>query len=232
MKSFLIILLVAICLNSYSKNRKVLTLDDYPSNNHISFEFAFGAGRSFTEVYTGFGVDNGSIATFFPSSGGLLKFSTNFFNDSRWSCGLSYAYQLGGLNNLYENGDGSNDRTILTPTIRFAPFLIKKGKVNIGAGLNAVLSNTLEIEAKLPKEEQFVKYEFKKAYGPTFLIEYQENFNDWAGGRVGLSYNYLRYELSSMKYNNLDLILESAPYEMINHSAVSLDLYIAFYVFL
>ena len=64
------------------------------------------------------------------------------------------------------------------------------------------------------------------------MIEYQENFNKWAGGRIGLSSKYMHYELSSLEFNNRPLNLSTAPYDMLEHSAVSLDYYFAFFVYL
>lgn len=232
MKFFLIVFFNVFYFNSFSQKNRVFTLDDDYEPSYISFEFGLGGGRGFTTIDTGFEVDDGSMVTFLPSSGALFKFSANFFHKKRLTYGLSYSYQLGGLSNLYENGDGDNTRKILTPTIRFAPFLSNKGKFNLGVGLNMVLSNYLEVEAKLPTETLFARYDFKRSYGPTVMAEYQEDLYKWAGWRIGLSYNYMHYELSSMKLNNVPLRFIAAPYDMIEHSASSVDYYVAFYVYL
>lgn len=223
MKIFLIVVFTVFFFTAFSQKNRVFTLDDDYDPSYISFEFGMGGGKSFTTIDTGFEVDNGTMVTFFPSSGALFRFSANFFHKVRWTYGLSYSYQFGGLNNLYENGDGDNTRKIITPTIRFAPFLIKKGKINLGLGLNMVFSNYLKVNAKLPTETLFARYDFKRSYGPTVMAEYQEDINKWAGGRIGLSYNYMHYELSSFELNNIPLNLTAAPYDMMEHSAASID---------
>lgn len=229
---FLILAILSIVFNGYSKDKKILTLDDHPGNNHFSFEIGIGGGKGFTTIDTGFEVDNGSIVTFFPGGGGLFRLSGNFFRGERWTFGLDVTSLIGGLNNEYENGTGDNISNILTPTIRYAPILIKKGKINLGLGYNYVFSNYLEITAKLPRETQTARYNFKKSSGPSFMIEYQEHFNKWSGARVGLNTAYMNYELSSIKFNNTEININAAPLDMMEHSAISLGLYLGIYVFL
>lgn len=229
---FCLFLGFALTIQVQSKNKKILTLDDHPANNHFSFELGIGGGKGFTTIDTGFEVDNGSIVTFFPGGGGLFRASGNFFRGERWTFGLDLTYLIGGLNNEYENGTGDNVSNILTPTIRYAPILFNKGKINLGLGYNYVFSNYLEITAKLPNTTQSARYNFKKSSGPSIMIEYQEHFNKWSGARVGLNTTYMNYKLSSIIFNNIEINKNAAPLDMMEHSSISLGLYLGIYVFL
>lgn len=224
--------LLSFSLKSNSKEYKVLTLDDPSRNHHFSFELNLGGGQGYKEIYTGFDVDDGSIAVFFPGGGMLAGCAFNFFHGSRLQYGLSYQFQSGGLNLVYENASGDNNRKVFIPTLRFAPVVFEKSKINIGAGMNIVISNYLKITAEQPGETQEALYSFKNNVGPNYFLEYQQNVNKWSGGRIGLSYSRWRYELDSFEFNNTPVNISYAPYEMQNSRSGSIHLYFGLYVYL
>lgn len=231
-RSFMFLLLLVFTQNAFSKDYKVLTLDDHSSNNHFSFELNLGGGQGFKEIYTGFVVDDGSIAVFFPGGGLLAGCAFNFFHGNRLQYGLSYQFQSGGLNQIYENATDANNRNVLIPTIRFAPVVFGKAKINVGAGINLVISNHLKITAELPGEIQEVLYTFKNNVGPNFFLEYQQNYNKWSGWRIGLTHSRWEYELDSFNYNNIPVDINYAPYEMQYSKAGSIHLYFGVYVYI
>lgn len=220
------------CFSSLSKDKKVLTLD-YHQTNFISFEGDVGPRFGKTSINTGFIANNGSRVSYYPGYGIQGKLSFNYFNGLRWTYGVTYSIQSGSLNKEYENGSGVNIVEVVTPIVRFAPLLFHNNtcKINIGIGLDAVISNSLEVNAKIPEEVHAV-YDFKKSFMPTLMIEYQAILGKHTGMRFGVSGHKLKNELSSFKFNNQTYDPSVAPSGMINHTVFNSDIYIGVFVFL
>lgn len=232
MKQIFAFIFCLICFPSLSKDKKVLTLDDHKTN-FISFEIDYGGRFGKTALNTGFYAENGSPVTFYPGSGIQGQLSVNYFHGLRWTYGVSYSIQSGSLNKVYDNGSGSNTVQIITPIIRYAPLLYHKNKckVNIGIGLDAVISNSLEVNVKLPGELK-TEYYFKKSFGPTVLLEYQAALSKHMGFRFGVSGHHLKSELTSFKFNNEVYDADYESSHIMKYSVINPNVYIGLYVFL
>lgn len=207
-------------------------MDDHKTN-YISFEGDFGGRFGKTAVYTGFNAGDGSRVTYYPGTGIQGKLAVNYFHGLRWTYGLTYSIQSGGLDKLYDNGSGVNTVGVVTPIVRFAPFLFHKNtcKINIGIGLDAVVSNSLKVNADMLEEVNTV-YEFKKSFGPTILLEYQATIGKRTGFRFGVSGHQLKNELESIKFNDQTYDALYGPSWLLDNTVFNSDVYIGIFVFL
>jgi len=231
MKHFLFILFTFFLINGYSQIISKNESAYFRPDNHVSFELTLGSAKSFSTLYTGYVVDDGSVVVCFPNSGNNISLSSYYFWGQRIIVGLASTFQISGLNNSYANGDGSFSRFLLVPTFKFAPFILNKGRFNIGVGLNSTLKSILEINAKQKKENQTSKFSYNKSFGPSFILEYQEFFNTWAGGSMGLSYNYMQSKLTSYKYKEMEMNLTQAPEDLQKFNVHSLNFHISVFVY-
>lgn len=215
-----------------AKGQKSLKQNQLYNRNYFSFTIDGGSAKGSPAVYTGFWFEDGSGLVYFPGGGGFYRLSLSFTHGRRLTYSASYGYHSGGFNRIFTNGDGENARNIYSPTLRYSPFLFRNGKINIGVGANHIVSNNLIIKAEIQKETNKVEYEFRKSTGPIVLIEYQENFTDWIGGRVGAGYSYMKYRLDSYSLNGVKMHYNASPYEMRFHSSNSIEFYFGVYFYI
>lgn len=225
-----------ICLLIFSnvqaqKNLKVINIDDHPIPLNISVGTILGGGRGFSPVNSGFDADDGTIAVFHPGGGMFVGTDGYITYENLISFGMAYKYQVGSLNLYYENAESSNTKNVVTSLIKISPFSSKKGQIFLGFGLEMILTNTFKISAKQADFKEVAKYKFKKSNGPVIMLEYQDDLNRWFGGKFGLKYGYLKYEMTeaSLWHEPLSLKSTNMPKDIYKHSSGFLEFFIGFY---
>lgn len=226
-----------ICILIFSntqakKKQKTINIDDHPIPISFSVGTLLGGGRGFSAVYSGFEADDGTLAVFYPGGGLFAGFDSYVTYENFISLGLAYKYQVGALNLYYENAEDNNIKNVITPLLKIKPFDVKKGQVFLGLGIEMILTNNFEITAEHTNYIEKAKYDFKKSNGPVVTFEYQENLNRWLGGKFGIKYGYLKYEMINYSVMQEPLSLKSAdmPQDLFKHSSGFLEFYFGFYI--
>jgi hypothetical protein len=204
------------------------------NNNKIEHKFSFG-------LTLGIGINNyNSIPTGLLDS---LKNDVNININGGVLLGISFAYEINNKIDLefayeytssgmekgsYPNGTGHFKRQIISPTLKFSPFILKKHKLQFLTGFNYVFKSSIVTDFELLNGPSLLIYNYSQNLGVIVGTEYEFRSKKMLSPRLGLKYTWNQFHFNNGSYNEKKILSKSIPDNTAKFNSDNLFLYFSY----